>query len=122
MASEVNMVDGSVSILSPEVKHASAVPRVGYAFMDSSGDRIKTLREAKGWTQQELADRLATHGITVSRAAVSQWERGEIKDIKNRTFLALVFELGTTQEYILFGPTGPADRDSAGKFRRPKPA
>lgn len=90
--------------------------------METSGDRIRTLREAKGWTQQQLADRLAIHGVSVTRAAISQWERGEIKDIKNRTFLALMAELGTTQEYILFGPSGPGDRDSTGKFRKPKPA
>lgn len=83
------------------------------------GDRIRTLRLAKNLSQDELATRLAAYGITVSRAAISQWERGEIKDIKNRTFLALVDLLGTTQEYLLFGPGG---RASIGKSRRPNPA
>lgn len=82
--------------------------------METMGDRIRRLREAKGWTQRELADR-----VGVTEAAVSQWERGETKNIKNLNFAALLEELGTTQEYLLFGPDG---RARAGKQRKPRPA
>jgi transcriptional regulator with XRE-family HTH domain len=81
--------------------------------MATMGERIKVLREAKGLTQTQLAKL-----VGVSRAAVSLWELGNTKNIKNVTMLALVQILGTTQEYLLFGPTS-ADRDTSGRFRRP---
>lgn len=67
--------------------------------MGTIGKRIKLLREAKGLSQQDLADRL---GIT--RGAVVHWETGRTKNIKNETMLELVHILGTDQEYLLFGP------------------
>lgn len=85
------------------------------------GDRIRTLRQAKGYTLQQLADRLALHGVTVTFSAISQWERGETSNIKLTTFLALVAELGTTHEYLVHGPADPPGRDSTGKFRTLKP-
>lgn len=67
--------------------------------METMGDRIRTLRKSKGWTQQKLADELG-----VTREAVSQWESGEIKNIKLATFLALIELFGTTHEYLVHGP------------------
>lgn len=108
--------DASVSLLSRSVKYASTGPRLSSSPMaNTMGDRIKTLREAKGMTQEELAKALG-----VTRAAVSLWELGNTKNIKNVTFLALVQLLGTNQEYLLFGPV--ADREPTGKFRRPPSA
>lgn len=88
--------------------------------METMGDRIRTLRLAKGWTQSDLADRLTARGAAVTFSAISQWERGETSDIKLRLFLALVSELGTTHEYLVHGPSDPAGRDSTGKFRKPR--
>lgn len=88
--------------------------------MDTMGKRIRTLREAKGWTQQELAERLTDRGAKVSGNAVSQWERDEIENIKLRTFLALVEVLGTTPEYLVHGPSEPS-RDASGRYRKPTP-
>ncbi len=85
------------------------------------GDRIRTLRQSKGYTLQELADRLALRGIEVTYSAISQWERGESENIRLPTFLALVAELGTTHEYLVHGPSEPPGRDSTGKFRTLKP-
>lgn len=101
----------NVTMLSYKVKHTYARAGLFYSAMETMGDRIKTLRRSKGWTQQDLADRLS-----VTRASVSQWERSETKDIKNRTFLMLVRELGTSAEYLLFGPDN-AGRDSSGKYK-----
>lgn len=84
------------------------------------GDRIRVLRESKGWTLEELASRLSRRGTKVSLSAISQWERGETKNIKLLTFLALVQELGTTHEYLVHGPSEPGQRDSGGKFRTSK--
>ncbi len=36
-----------------------------------SGDEIRALRRARGWTQQQLADELY-----IGRVAVANWERG----------------------------------------------
>jgi transcriptional regulator with XRE-family HTH domain len=89
--------------------------------MSTMGERIRLLREAKGWTQAELADRLTKRGAPVTDNAVSQWERGETKNIRLPTFMVLVDELATTHSYLVDGPP-EAGRDSGGKFRRQKPS
>lgn len=108
-------------MLQPEVKHASAGYGVSCPPMETMGDRIRALRLSKGWTQQDLADRLTARGATVTFSAVSQWERGETENIKLKLFLALVEELGTTHEYLVHGPSDPTSRDSTGRFRRLRP-
>lgn len=82
-----------------DVKHA--VPAVLYAFeaMESMGDRIRALRQAKGYTQAYLAELLG-----VTKSAVSQWEDGSTGNIKVKTFLRLVAILGTDTEYLVWGP------------------
>ena len=82
------------------------------------GDRIRALREAKGWTQLELAQQISAQGAKVSDNAVSQWERGDTKNIRLVFFLALVEVLGTTHEYLVYGSSDPMSRDSAGRFGR----
>lgn len=89
--------------------------------MQTIGDRIKLLRESKGWTQKELSERLTERGAKVGDRAISEWERGNVNDIKLRTFLELVEVLGTTHEYLVHGPVEPANRDNTGRFRRPIP-
>lgn len=89
--------------------------------METMGDRIRTLRQSKGYTLQQLADRLRLRGVDVTFSAISQWERGESENIKLPTFLALVAELGTTHEYLVHGPSEPPGRDSTGKFRILRP-
>ncbi len=102
------------------INYASSEPGLLCAPMQTIGDRIRVLREAKGWTQDELAKRLTNRGAKVSGNAISQWERGETKNIKLMTFLAVVEELGTTHEYLVHGPSDPAARDSGGRFRKPR--
>ena len=87
--------------------------------MNTMGERIRFLREAKGLTQEGLADRLGARGAKVSGNAISQWERGETANIKLNLFLALVDELGTTHEFLVHGPSEPG-RDATGRFRRPR--
>lgn len=112
-ASEVNMSPLTVSLLTSDVKHIYAHPQLTYSPMQTMGERIRTLRESKGWTQQDLAER-----VGVSREAVSQWEIGPTKNIKNVTFLALLKELGTTYEYLMFGPDERPRTDTPSKPRR----
>ena len=108
------MTTRNVNMLSAEVKHTFAGVGLNYYAMETMGDRIRILRKSKDWTQEEMASRLG-----VTRASVSQWERGETANIKNITFLTLVRELGTTPEYLLFGPDRPG-RDSDGRYRSKK--
>jgi transcriptional regulator with XRE-family HTH domain len=59
--------------------------------METLGDRIERLRNAKQLTQQQLAKI-----IGVSRVAVTKWESGATKNMKLDNLLALcdLFELG----------------------------
>lgn len=58
--------------------------------METMGQRIRMLREARGWTQEYLA---GLTGVTLS--AVSQWELDSTKNVKLEPFLALAEALGT---------------------------
>ena len=84
------------------VKDASAQP--GYAYpMETMGKRIRTLREAKGLTQIELAKICG-----ISREALSQWESDTTENPKLEPLIRLYHALGTTPEYLLWGPDAPA--------------
>lgn len=61
------------------------------------GRRVQQLRKAKGFSQEELADR-----VGVSRQAVSKWESGQTAPDLER-LLALGAQLDTTTDYLLKG-------------------
>jgi transcriptional regulator with XRE-family HTH domain len=63
------------------------------------GQRIKRLRDARGWTQGQLAE---LTGVTVS--AVSQWELDLTENVKLVPFLRLAKVLETDPHYLVFGP------------------
>lgn len=89
---------GDYSMLMGNVEHANE--QVTYTGdMQTMGDRIKLLRQAKGWSQSQLADR-----VGVTAGAISHWESGLTKNIKLETFLKLCEELGTVPHYLIFGP------------------
>lgn len=67
------------------------------ALMSEVGSRIKSMRQTKGWTQQQLADRLG-----LSRAAVTQWESGQAT-CNYAQALELERILEQDVSYILFG-------------------
>jgi transcriptional regulator with XRE-family HTH domain len=79
-------------------------------FMQTMGDRIKILREAKNLTQFELG---GLCGVT--KSAVSQWEDGRTANIKLASFLKLVEALGTDTHYLIWGN----DRAPAGRAAAP---
>lgn len=66
--------------------------------METMGQRIKRLREARNWTQGFLADQV---GVTVS--AVSQWELDQTENVKLVPFLRLAKVLETDPHYLVFG-------------------
>lgn len=48
------------------------------------GEYIKKLREEKGWSQDELGQK-----VGVNRAAVQKWEKGTVENIKRSTIKEL---------------------------------
>jgi transcriptional regulator with XRE-family HTH domain len=66
--------------------------------MDSMGSRIRTLREARGMSQTELAKI-----IGVSRGGVAQWELGVVTNIRLQAFIKLCDTLGTDPQYLIYG-------------------
>lgn len=71
----------------------------------STGQRIKEAREAKGWTQDDLADALKT-----SRTLVSNWERDETIP-RGSTRLKIANALEVSTEWLR---TGEGNRDMPG--------
>jgi len=63
----------------------------------SIGDRIRDLRDRRGFKQQELADK-----IGVSRQVLSNWERG-YTPVDTEGVLSLVKHLETSVDYIMYG-------------------
>ncbi len=68
----------------------------------STGQRIKEAREAKGWTQDDLANVLKT-----SRTLVSNWERDETTP-RGSTRMKIAIALGVSTEWLRTGE-GPRD-------------
>lgn len=85
-------------MLNLQVKDAGPLSHYAGFGMETMGTRIRTLREARGWSQSELGD-----AVGVSKSAVSQWEDDSTKNIKLATFLKLLEALRTDFEYLLYG-------------------
>ncbi len=97
-------------MLNFNVKDAGRPVPYAFPYMETMADRIRTLRKAKGLTQEGLGKLCG-----VSKSAVSQWEDGSTKNLKLEEFLTLVDVLGTDPHYIVFGE----ERSPTGKHRRP---
>jgi len=90
-------------------------PPYGYAeSMETMGNRIRTLRLARGLTQEQLGERVGG----VSKVTVSQWETGASQNMNLKTFLLLCDELGTTPRYLVFGPGQSGAPGGPGSSRR----
>jgi transcriptional regulator with XRE-family HTH domain len=100
-------------MLNLEVK--DAVQEVAYAYnrMETMGDRIRRLREARGLTQEQFGKL-----VGVTKSAISQWEGGSTKNIKLATFLLVLEVLHTDANYLISGPGGPS---SSGRHRALRP-
>jgi transcriptional regulator with XRE-family HTH domain len=92
-----------------------AEPAVFYAVttMETMGDRIRQLRQARHLTQEEFG-----RAVGVTKSAVSQWEGGSTKNIKLATFLRVLEILHTDANFLIWGPDRtPAGAAAAGKPR-----
>lgn len=76
--------------------------------METLGDRIKRLREARHLSQDELG-RL----VGVTGAAVGMWETGATKNIKTVPLALLVRVLQTDLDYLVFGPDRKPPNEAA---------
>ena len=73
----------------------------------SIGSNIKRIREAKGWSQEKLAE-----AMEVSFQAISSWERDEYKP-ELKTFIKLTEVLEVPSTYILNDKTATFDTKDA---------
>lgn len=72
---------------------------------DSLGERLKLLREARGWTQGQLAEYAG-----VTRSWLSNVESGEIDNPRADLLLRVARRLGVTIEFLITGdPPGGED-------------
>lgn len=60
------------------------------------GNRIRKLRKEQQLTQQELARK-----IGVTKATISQYEKGSIKNVRKDRFIKLAKVLQTSPQYLL---------------------
>lgn len=82
--------------------------------METMGERIRTLRESRRLSQDQLG------GIVgVSGASISQWENGATKYIRPENFLKLCAYFGVDPYWLVFGKDEQPDLSSTGRFRRP---
>lgn len=80
-------------------------------FSDRTGQRIKSIRQALGLTQQELCQQLKLAGSPVSESSLQMWEIGT-RLIKPYKMPALAKALGVTEAY-LYGYTDVQTADAA---------
>jgi transcriptional regulator with XRE-family HTH domain len=92
--------DADVSPLTGQSSTGPPAAVVNFSGMDTAGQRIRRARENRGWTQQDLADRLG-----ISRASISQWESNLYRPGRE-AIRALVKVLGKSQDWLLEG-VGP---------------
>lgn len=101
-------------MLNLEVKNATPLCGYDYPHMETMGERIRALRQARGMTQEQLA---AAVGVT--KSAVSQWESDLTENIRLKTFMALVEVLKTDVAFLVFGPSRTAASESS-RSRTPR--
>jgi transcriptional regulator with XRE-family HTH domain len=75
-------------------------------FLGVKHKSLRAAREAKGWSQEHLADetkRVDPAGAGVDQAHISKLERSEITDPKNSTVAVLEAALGLGRGTLVFG-------------------
>ena len=62
----------------------------------ATGERIRNLRKAKGWTQTDLGNR-----IGVQNSAIAKYENGRVPNLKRSIIKALAKALDVSPSYLL---------------------
>lgn len=98
-------------MLKAEVNHA--LGNVAYAGqMETMGDRIRTLRESRKLSQEDLAKI-----VGISGAAVSQWESGATRGIRPENFLRFCAYFNVDPYWVVFGAEGDPQRAPAARLK-----
>jgi transcriptional regulator with XRE-family HTH domain len=85
-------------MLESDFKDAGGLLSYPLTGMETMGQRIKRLREARQWSQAQLGEL-----VGVSLQAVSQWELDQTENVKLVPFLRLAKVLDTDPHYLVFG-------------------
>lgn len=100
-------------MLNLEVKDAVQLVSYPCPGMETMGDRIKRLRVARGYSQEQFGKL-----VGVTKSAVSQWEDDSTKNIKLATFLRVLDALHTDANYLIWGSDrGPGGPSSSGRHK-----
>lgn len=67
--------------------------------METIGDRVKRLREQRGWTQAQLTAKMGANSATT----LSRIENGVTKEMRMPMAQKLAEIFGVTPEYIMYG-------------------
>ncbi len=98
-------------MLKPEVNHALGLG--AYAGqMETMGDRIRTLRESRKLSQEDLGKI-----VGISGAAVSQWESGATKGIRPENFLRFCAYFNVDPYWVVFGAEGDPQRAPVARLK-----
>lgn len=99
-------------MLKTEVNYALGVG--AYPFpMETMGDRIRTLRESRKLSQEDLGKIIGITG-----AAVSQWESGATKGIKPENFLRFCAYFSVDPYWVAFGAEGDPQGVAFGRTKK----
>jgi transcriptional regulator with XRE-family HTH domain len=79
-------------------------------FLNTSGKRIRILRNDLGYSQPDLVEVLQKNGITVSQSALSRYERDET-DVGGKVVAAIAKLFGVTTDYLLLLTDIPSVKD-----------
>lgn len=104
--------DRKVSMFTSDCQHVYSASKYPYRMRKPISERIKELREQKGLTQGELARRLR-----ISRPAISSWESGKTKNLREDNLLAIAREFGITVDELLTGKAADGVNESPAAYR-----
>jgi transcriptional regulator with XRE-family HTH domain len=100
-------------MLKGEVNHAREASQYAEQRMETMGDRIRTLRNSRRLSQEEMGKI-----VGVSGASISQWESGATTGIRPENYLRFCAYFAVDPYWLCFGDEGP-DTATTGRFRRP---
>lgn len=88
-------------------------------FLNSTGKRIRILRDDWGYSQGDLVQLLQGQGVTISQSALSRCERDEI-GIDGRAIAGLAKLFGVTTDYLLMMTDIPSNREEEEEGDQPQ--
>lgn len=100
-------------MLKSQVNHALGPPAYAGGVMETMGSRIKSLRDSRKLSQEQMGKIVGVTG-----ASISQWESGSVKNIRPEHFLRFCAYFEADPFWVVFGPDGPKG-PSAGKSKPP---